>query len=70
MIPKQFEEIMKMKFETRTQSKDWDDDADNNLVFKKHFTSYINRVKAFTNKKELANYKIPYFNQQKNFLGI
>jgi hypothetical protein len=68
MIPKQFEEIMKMKFETRTQSKDWDDDADNSLVFKKHFTSYISRVKAFTNKKELFNYKIPYFNQQKNFL--
>ena len=68
MIPKQFEEIMKMKFETRTQSKDWDDDADNSLVFKKHFTSYISRVKVFTNKKELANYKLPYFNQQKNFL--
>ena len=68
MTPKQFEEIMKMKFETRIQSKDWEDDADNNLVFKKHFTSYISRVKAFTNKKELANYKMPYFNQQKNFL--
>jgi|TARA_R110002049_G_scaffold195525_1_gene364650 hypothetical protein len=68
MTPKQFEEIMKMKFETRVQSKDWEDDADNNLVFKKYFTSYISRVKAYTNKKELAIYKSPYFNQQKNYL--
>ena len=68
MKPGDFETIMRMKFETRKKSEDYVDDANNNLVFKKHFTSYISRVKAFTNKKELINYKLPYFNQSKNLL--
>ena len=33
-----------------------------NLIFKKYFNNYINKVKVFTDKKELANYKLPYFN--------
>jgi len=68
MKPGDFETIMRMKFETRKKSEDYVDEANNNLVFKKHFTSYISRVKAFTNKKELVNYKLPYFNQSKNLL--
>ena len=63
-----FETIMRMKYETRTKSGDYVEEADNNLVFKKHFKSYISRVKAFTNKKELAHYQLPYFNQSKNLL--
>lgn len=68
MTPKQYEEIMNIKFSSRTQSDDWDDEADNSLIFKKYFSNYINKVKAFTHKKELANYQMPYFNQKKNFL--
>ena len=71
-IPKmksnQFEEIMLLKFVSRIKSKHYVSEADGNLVFKKYFNNYINRVKAFTNKKELANYKLPYFNRDKNFL--
>ena len=68
MTAKQYEEIMKMKFASRSQSKDWDEEADGNMTFKKYFNNYINKVKAFTDKKELANYQMPYFNQKKNFL--
>ena len=68
MTAKQYEEIMKMKFASRSQSDDWDEEADSNMTFKKYFNNYINKVKAFTDKKELANYQMPYFNQKKNFL--
>jgi len=68
MTAKQYEEIMKMKFASRSQSKDWDEEADSSMTFKKYFNNYINKVKAFTDKKELANYQMPYFNQKKNFL--
>ena len=59
----QFEEIMRMNFESRTKSKDYVDEANNNLVFKKYFTNYIKLSKAYTDKKELANYNMPYLNQ-------
>ena len=60
--------IMQMKFHARTKSEDYVEEANEDMVFIKHFTSYISRVKAFTNKKELINYKLPYFNQSKNLL--
>ena len=59
----QFEEIMRMNFESRTKSKDYVDEANNNLVFKKYFTNYIKLSKAYTDRKELANYNMPYLNK-------
>ena len=54
---------MRMNFESRTKSKDYVDEANNNLVFKKYFTNYIKLSKAYTDKKELANYNMPYLNE-------
>ena len=59
----QFEEIMKMKFESRTKSKDYVEEANESFVFKKHFINYIKLKKAYTSKAELFNYGNPYFNQ-------
>ena len=46
-----FETIMRMKYETRTKSGDYVEEADKNLVFKKHFKSifyYFTIVKFVT----------------------
>ncbi len=71
-IPKmkaaQFEEIMRMKFESRTKSKDYVAEAAESNKIKKHFTNYIKLKKAYTSKSELFNYGNPYLNQRANEL--
>jgi hypothetical protein len=62
MKPSDFEIIMRKKYEVRTQSKDYVEEANKDLIFIKHFKNYIRQVKAFTDKKELANYHLPYYN--------
>jgi hypothetical protein len=62
MKPSDFEIIMRKKYEVRTQSKDYVEEANKDLIFIKHFKNYIRQVKAFTDKKELANYQLPYYN--------
>jgi hypothetical protein len=63
-----FEEIMRRKYEAREKLKDYVEDAEEDLRFKKHFKNYISEEKAYTNKKELANFGLPYFNMGKNIL--
>ena len=67
-IPKmkaaQFEEIMRMKFESRKKSIFYVKEADESNIIKKHFTNYIKLKKAYTDKGELFNYGNPYFNQE------
>ena len=60
--------IMQMKFHARTKSKDYVKEANEDLVFIKHFMNYIKLKKAFTDKKELANYSLPWFNKSNNSL--
>ena len=68
MKPADFEEIMRRKFEAREKSKDYVEDAEEDLRFKKNFDNYIAEEKAYTNKKELANFGLPYFNSERNVL--
>jgi hypothetical protein len=63
-----FEAVMRMKFETRKKAKNSVEDSDEALVFVKHFTNYIKLKKAFTDKKELAHYSLPWFNKPNNYL--
>jgi len=63
-----FETIMRMKFETRKKAKNYEEDANESLVFVKHFTNYIKQEKAFTDKKELFVYDLPWFNKPDNYL--
>jgi hypothetical protein len=68
MPPKDFETIMRQKYEKRTKSQDYVEEAEEELRFVKHFKNYIRQVKAYSDKKELAQYGLPYFNHPKNFL--
>ena len=68
MKPKDFEEIMRRKYEAREKSKDYVEDAEEDLRFVKHFKNYITEEKVYTNKKELAYFGMPYFNQEKSTL--
>ena len=63
-----FEEIMRRKYEAREKSKDYVEDAEEDLRFVKHFKNYITEEKVYTNKKELAYFGMPYFNQEKSTL--
>jgi len=63
-----FEEIMRRKYEAREKSKDYVEEAEEDLRFKKHFDNYITLEKAYTDKKELAYFGMPYYNEQKAVL--
>jgi hypothetical protein len=68
MKPNDFEAIMRRKFETRSHSNDYVNEAEEDQKFIKNFNKYIKLTKVFTEKKELANYGLPYFNQKTNNL--
>jgi len=65
---KEFDAIMQMKFNGRTKSEDYVEEANEDLVFIKYFTNYIKLKKAFTDKKELYFYRLPWFNKTKDYL--
>ncbi len=63
-----FEEIMRRKYEAREKSTNYVEEAEEDLRFIKHFKNYIAEEKAYTNKKELAYFGMPYYNINKNIL--
>jgi len=71
-IPKmtilEFEKIMMLKFESRTKSKDYVDEANPDLVFKKYFKHYIKFENAYSDKINLLEYKRPFFDTEKKCL--
>ena len=73
-IPKmkvnEFETVMRLKFENRSKSQDYVEEAEEDRKIEKHFNKYIKLTKIFTDKKELAHYGLPYFNEKKNELHI
>ena len=70
MPPKDFETIMRRKFEGREKSTHYVSEAEEDNKIIKHFTNYITEVKAYTNKKELALYGMPYFNTKTSELDF
>jgi hypothetical protein len=68
MKPADFEEIMRRKYEAREKSNNYVEEAEEDLRFIKHFKNYIAEEKAYTNKKELAYFGMPYYNVQKKIL--
>ena len=64
----QFEEIMRMKFESRVKSKDYVEEANEDLKFSKYFENYIKQEKLSSDRKELFNYQAPYYNQTADVL--
>jgi hypothetical protein len=68
MKPADFEEIMRRKYEAREKSDQYVEEAEEDLRFVKYFKNYISEQKAYTNKKELAYFGLPYYNQNNNIL--
>ena len=68
MKPTDFEIIMRKKYENRTQSENYDEDSNEDLVFIKYFSQYIKNQSAFTDKINLLQYKRPHFDVTKQSL--
>jgi len=64
----QFEEIMRIKFESRVKSKEYVEEANEDLKFYKYFENYIKQEKLSPDRKELFNYQAPYYNQSTDVL--
>ena len=63
-----FEIVMKQKYDTRIQSTEYDEESNEDLVFIKHFTQYIQKEQAFSDKNNLLEYKRPHFDMTKKSL--
>ena len=63
-----FIEMMKAKFEARTKALDYDPESSEDVRFIGWFDSFIEKNKAYSDKKELANFDLPYFNLKNNSL--
>ena len=57
-----FEKMMIAKFETRRKSQDYDPESSEDLRFIGWFDSFIAEHKAFTDKKELHLFGMPFYN--------
>jgi len=64
----EFDRIMMQKFNNRTQSTDYDEEASEDRVFIKYFSQYISEEQAFDDKKNLLEYKRPHFDMRKRYL--
>ena len=56
-----FDKMMIAKFQARTKSQDYDPESSEDVRFIGWFESFIDKFKAYTDKKELYNHKLPYF---------
>ena len=65
MTPKEFEEIMMAKFYNREQSKEYVKEAEEDSRFKMFFLDYLDTKGVYTDKEQLAVYKLPYYNKEK-----
>ena len=66
MNTKEFEEMMIAKFYSREKSKDYVKEAEEDSQFKMFFLNYLDNKGVYTNKEQLAIYKLPYFNHDKS----
>lgn len=64
----EFIEMMKAKFEARTKATDYDPESSEDIRFIGWFNSFIEKHKAYTDKKELADFGLPYYNLKNNSL--
>ena len=57
-----YEKMMIAKFQTRTKAPDYDPESSEDVRFIGWFESFIDKHKAYTDKKELVDFNMPYFN--------
>jgi len=65
MTPKEFEEIMMAKFYSREKSKEYVKEAEEDSQFKMFFLDYLDTKGVYMDKEQLAVYKLPYYNKEK-----
>lgn len=63
-----FIEMMKAKFEARSKATDYDPESSEDIRFIGWFNLFIDKHKAYTDKKELVDFNLPYFNQKNDSL--
>jgi|TARA_R110002074_G_scaffold49754_3_gene127092 hypothetical protein len=63
-----FNDMMRKKFNARTQSEDYVEEAAEDMVFIKHFQQYIHKEQAYTDSAALLEYKRPHFHLKKRYL--
>lgn len=68
MKQNEFDQIMRLKYESRSKSDEYVEEAQEDNRFIKNFKNYIAEEKAYTNKKELAYFGMPYYNIDKRIL--
>lgn len=68
MKQNEFDQIMRLKYESRSKSDEYVEEAQEDNRFIKNFKNYIAEEKAYTNKKELAYFGMPYYNINKRIL--
>jgi len=68
MKPVDFDKVMKMKFEARSTSDEYVEEAAEDMVFIKHFGQYISKKGAHSDTNSLLIYKRPYFSMEKKYI--
>ena len=65
-----FDKIMKMKFDARSYSDDYVEEAKEDMKFIKYFEQYIHTRQASTDPASLLEYRRPYYDQKKEYLAF
>jgi len=63
-----FNDMMRKKFNARTESEDYVEEAAEDMKFIKYFKQYIHKEQAYTDNTTLLEYKRPHFNLKKRYL--
>ena len=63
-----FDKVMRMKFDARSYSSDYVEEAAEDMVFIKYFGQYVHKEQAYTDSASLLEYKRPHFNLEKKYL--
>tara|TARA_R100000306_G_C4364045_1_gene136718 strand:+ start:40 stop:1503 length:1464 start_codon:yes stop_codon:yes gene_type:complete len=65
-----FDKIMKIKFDARSYSNDYVEEAKEDMKFIKYFEQYVHARQASTDPRSLLEYKRPHYNQKKEYLAF
>ena len=65
-----FDKIMKIKFDARSYSDDYVEEAAEDKKFIKQFEHYLHAKQASTDRRSLLEYKRPFYDQKKQFIAF
>lgn len=65
-----FEQVMMPKFAKRTQSKEYEKEAEEEYKYKRYLREYFITKGIYTDKEQLAIHKLPYYNFKKSCIDF